>query len=142
MDLSARALASLAGGEPPDAQHGDRYYSGVTAIHSRRRFSIAEIATGIVLGLAVLAAADLGFTALAAILFTVNPQIGLIGDAGAVLSYFTFYPSVLVAALTLVAGALIAWRNPRLTRLGIAVVITGILSAAFVAVALLPHALR
>jgi len=114
----------------------------VTAIHSRRRFSIAEIATGIVLGLAVLAAADLGFTALAAILFTVNPQIGLIGDAGAVPSYFTFYPSVLVAALTLVAGALIAWRNPRLTRLGIAVVITGILSAAFVAVALLPHALR
>jgi hypothetical protein len=114
----------------------------VTAIHARRRFPIAGVATGIILALAVLAAADLGFIALAVILFTVNPQIGLIGDAGAVLSYFTFYPSVLVAALTLLAGALIAWRNPRLTRLGVAVVMTGILSAAFVAVALLPHALR
>jgi hypothetical protein len=107
-----------------------------------RRIPIAKIATAILLGLAVLAAADLGFTALAVVLSTLNPRIGLIGDAGAVLSYFTFYPSVLVAALTLVAGALIAWRNPSLTKLGIAVVITGILSAAFVAVALLPHALR
>lgn len=107
-----------------------------------RRIPIAKIATAVLLVLAVLAAADLGFTALAVILSTVNPRIGLIGDAGAVLSYFTFYPSVLVAALTLIAGALIAWRNPSLTKLAVAVVITGILSAAFVAVALLPHALR
>ncbi|MEC5169172.1 hypothetical protein [Glaciihabitans sp. GrIS 2.15] len=114
----------------------------MTAIPVWRRIPIAKIATAVLLGLALLAAADLGFTALAVILSTVNPQIGLIGDAGAVLSYFTFYPSVLVAALTLIAGALIAWRNPSLTKLGIAVVITGILSAAFVAVALLPHALR
>jgi len=114
----------------------------VTAIPLWRRIPIAKIATGVLLGLAVLAALDLGFTALAVVLSTLNPRIGLIGDAGAVLSYFTFYPSVLVAALTLLAGALIAWRNPSLTRLGIAVVITGILSAAFVAVALLPHALR
>lgn len=117
----------------------------MTAIFVGRRLpieKIAKIATGVVLGLAVLAAADLGFTALAVLLSTVNPRIGLIGDAGAVLSYFTFYPSVLVAALTLLAGALIAWRNPRLTRLGIAVVITGIFSAAFVALALLPHVLR
>ena len=92
--------------------------------------------------LAILAAADLGFTALAVILSTVNPRIGLIGDAGAVLSYFTFYPSILVAALTLLVGGLIVWRNPRLARLAFAVVITGIFSAAFVAVALLPHALR
>ena len=56
------------------------------------------------------------------ILTTLDPQIGLIGDAGAVLSYFTFYPSVLVAALTLLAGALIAWRNSSLTP-AIAVVI-------------------
>ena len=103
---------------------------------------MATIATGAVLGLAVLAAGDLGFTALAVILATVNPQIGLIGDAGAVLSYFTFYPAVLVAALTLLAGAVIAWRDPRLIRLGIAVVVTGILSAAFVVIALLPQALR
>ena len=92
--------------------------------------------------LAILAAADLGFTALAVILSTVNPRIGLIGDAGAVLSYFTFYPSILVAAVTLLVGGLIVWRNPRLARLAFAVVITGIFSAAFVAVALLPHALR
>ena len=92
--------------------------------------------------LAILAAADLGFTALAVILSTVNPRIGLIGDAGAVLSYFTFYPSILVAAVTLLVGGLIVWRNPRLARLAFAVVITGIFSAAFVALALLPHALR
>ena len=92
--------------------------------------------------LAILAAADLGFTALAVILSTVNPRIGLIGDAGAVLSYFTFYPSILVAAVTLLVGGLIVWRNPRLARLAFAVMITGIFSAAFVAVALLPHALR
>ena len=113
----------------------------MTAIPARRRLPIAKIATGVLLGLAVLAAVDLGFTALAVILTTLNPQIGLIGDAGAVLSYFTFYPSVLVAALTLLADAIIAWRNPSLTRLAIAVMITGILSAAFVAVTLLPHAL-
>ena len=107
-----------------------------------RRIPIAKIATTVLLGLAVLAAADLGFTAFAVILSTVNPRIGLIGDAGAVLSYFTFYPSVLVGAVTLLVGGLIAWRNPRLARLGFAVVITGIFSAAFVAVALLPHALR
>ena len=107
-----------------------------------RRIPIAKIATTVLLGLAVLAAADLGFTALAVILSTVNPRIGLIGDAGAVLSYFTFYPSILVGAVTLLVGGLIAWRNPRLARLGFAVVITGIFSAAFVAVALLPHALR
>ena len=117
----------------------------MTAIAARRRFSIpsiASIATGVVLVLAILAAADLGFTALAVILSTVNPRIGLIGDAGAVLSYFTFYPSILVAAVTLLVGGLIVWRNPRLARLAFAVVITGIFSAAFVAVALLPHALR
>jgi len=117
----------------------------VTAIPARRRFSIATIATGLVLVLAILAAGDLGFTALAVVLSTVNPRIGMIGDAGAVLSYFTFYPSVLLAALTLLAGALIAWRNPhnpRLTRLALAAVVTGILSAAFVAVSLLPQALR
>ncbi|MFM9919089.1 hypothetical protein [Lacisediminihabitans sp. H27-G8] len=113
----------------------------MTALSAWRRIPIAKIATGLVLALAILAAADLGFTALAVVLSTVDPKIGLIGDAGALLSYFTFYPSVLIAALTLLAGALIAWRNPDLTRLGIAVVITGILSAAFVAVALLPHAL-
>ena len=107
-----------------------------------RRIPIAKIATAVLLGFAVLAAADLGFTALAVILSTVNPRIGLIGDAGAVLSYFTFYPSILVGAVTLLVGGLIVWRNPRLARLGFAVVITGIFSAAFVAVALLPHALR
>lgn len=114
----------------------------MTASPRRRRFTIESVATSIVLGLAVLAAADLGFTALAVILSTVNPRIGLIGDLGAVLSYLTFYPSMFVAAVTLAIGALVAWRNPRLTRLGIAVVIAGILSAAFVAVALLPHTLR
>jgi hypothetical protein len=120
----------------------------VTALRAPRRLSastiatVATVATRAVLALAVLAAADLGFTALAVILATVNPEIGLIGDAGAVLSYFTFYPAVLVAALTLLAGAVIAWRDPRLIRLGIAVVVTGILSAAFVVIALLPQALR
>jgi len=49
-----------------------------------RRIPIAKIATAVLLGLALLAAADLGFTALAVILSTVNPRIGLIGDAGAV----------------------------------------------------------
>jgi hypothetical protein len=113
----------------------------LTALPVGRRLPIMKIATVLLLALAVIAAADLGFTALAVILSTINPQIGLIGDAGVVLSYFTFYPCVLVAALTLLAGAAAAWRNPSLTRLGIAVVVMGILSAAFVAVVLLPHML-
>ena len=111
-------------------------------IPAHRRFTIAGAATAVVLGLALIAATDLGFTALAVVLSTINPRIGLIADAGAVLSYFTFYPSVLIAAVTLAAGAFIAWRIPRVKRVGLAAVTSGVLSATFVVVALLPHVLR
>jgi hypothetical protein len=96
----------------------------------------------VLLVLGVLAAADLGFIALSALIYAVDPGVGLIGDFGAVLSYFTFYPSVTVAAITMVVGAVVVWREPRLNRLGVIIVLSGILSAAFVALILLPHALK
>ena len=95
-----------------------------------------------VLVFAVAAAADLGFIALAVILSIVNPHIGFIGDAGSVLSYFTFYPSVWVAATTLTLGALAVWRSEVHVKLALINVGLGVLSAAFVVTALLPHFLR
>jgi hypothetical protein len=114
----------------------------VRAVAGVGRFSALVIATTVVLVLAALSAADLGFIALAATVADIHPSIGVFGDFGAVLSYFTFYPSVFVAAITLVVGALVNWRAPQLHRRGVAIVVCGILSAAFVALALLPHAPR
>lgn len=114
----------------------------MSVIAAQPRITVAGVAAVFVLGLGLAAAADLGFTALAVLLSVVNPRIGLIGDAGVVLSYFTFYPCVLVAAITMVIGALFARRVPRAKRIGRATVAAGVLSASFVLIALLPQALR
>lgn len=111
-------------------------------VRAVRRFTAGKVVGWIVMVLAVAAAADLGITAIAVFVVTVAPAAQLVGDVGTVLAYFTFYPSVLVAALTLLVGALMAWRAPDVRRLARAIVATGILSAVFVALALIPQALR
>lgn len=107
-----------------------------------RRFTAGTVIGWIVLVVAIAAAADLGFIALSVLVVAIAPSAQLIGDAGTVLTYFTFYPSILVAALTLLIGALLVWRAPDARRLGRAVVRTGIVSAVFVALALIPQALH
>lgn len=60
----------------------------------------------------------------------------------AMLRHFSFYVSVALAAVTMVVGAVVVWREPRLNRPGVIIVVSGILSAASVALILLTHALR
>jgi hypothetical protein len=88
---------------------------------------------------AVVATLDLGIIMAAALAAPLNGSSGLLVDLGAVLVYFTFYPAVFAAALTLLLGMLVVWRRPDARELGRALVAAGVLSAIFVALALVPR---
>lgn len=113
-----------------------------TALPASPRFLAAAIAIRILLVLGVLAAGDLGYTALAAVISAAGPGIGLIGGLDTMLRHLSFYVSVTLAAVTMVVGAVVVWREPRLNRPGVIIVVSGILSAASVALILLIHVLR
>ncbi|MCU1585258.1 MAG: hypothetical protein JWM49_1814 [Microbacteriaceae bacterium] len=109
-----------------------------------RRLTPFRVACGMALLVAVLATLDLGiiaFGAVAAAASSVNDPTSLLVDLGAVLVYFTFYPAVFVAALTLMLGILVVWRRPDARQLGVALMAAGVLSAIFVVMILAPRLL-
>lgn len=103
-----------------------------------RRFTFARVFGTIVLLVALGAAGDLLIIMVGALVATVNSE-SIVVSLATILAYFSFYPMIGVAAVCLAIGAIMIWRNRDGRRIGVALLVTGIASAAFVGLSFLPH---
>jgi hypothetical protein len=103
-----------------------------------REITFMRVTGTLVLLIALGAAGDLLIIMAGAFIATVNSD-SVIVSLATILANFSFYPMTAVAAVCLLIGALIVIRNRDGRRIGIALVATGIASAAFVALTFLPQ---